>query len=195
MIQFYGAPMSSAGRAHLMLEEIGVPYEYHRINLRDDAAKAAYRKLNPIGRVPFLVDGDVQLSESCAINFYLAEKYKPEWMPGRLEDRARVYMWSFWAMTNLQPEALAVMFAAMTPNDPHPELPKKTAAVQKLVDELEAGIDGYLVGKQFSVADVIAGSVVNLVSRVNAATLGPRTTSWLDGLRARDAWKRVAAQS
>jgi hypothetical protein len=43
-------------------------------------------------------------------------------------------------------------------------------------------------------SDIIVGSVVNLVDWVKAAPLGPKTTAWLEGLRARDAWKRVAAQ-
>lgn len=193
MIHFYGAPMSSAGRTHLMLEEVGVPYEYHRIPLRDEAAKAEYKKINPTGRVPFIVDGDFKLSESAAINFYLAEKYKPEMMPKGVEDRSRVTMWSFWAMTNLQREALMVMFAAMKPSEPHPTLAENKATCQKLCDELEANLGQYVVGNTFTVADVIVGSVVNLVQRVNAATLGPKTSAWLEALRGRDAWKRVMA--
>lgn len=194
MIQFYGAPMSSAGRTHIMLEEVGVPFEYHRVNLRDPAALAEYRKINPDGRVPYIIDGDFRLSESCAINFYLAEKYKPELLPAAGEDRARAMMWSFWAMTNLQPEALAVMFSMMKP-DPAVDVSAKKAMIARLVDQLERELDTYLVGKKLSIADIIAGSVVNLVDRVKAAPLGPKSSAWLDGLRSRDAWKRVAAQN
>ena len=194
MIQFYGAPMSSAGRTHLMLEEVGVPYEFHRVNLRDEAARAEFLKLNPAGKIPYLVDGDFKLIESCAINFYLAEKYKPELMPTDLHERTRVYQWSFWALTNVQPDAIVVMFSMMRPNEAHGDIAAKKAHCQRLLDYLESSLDGYLVGKRFTVADINAGSVVNLAQRVNAATLGPKTTAWIDGLRAREGWKKVAAQ-
>ena len=195
MIQFYGAPMSSAGRTHLMLEEVGVPYEYHRINIRDAAGLAEIRKVNPGGKVPFIVDGDFRLAESCAINFYLAEKYKPELLPRTLEGRTRSLMWSFWAMTNLQPEALLVMHQMMAPAEKRrPEAEAEARQrVQSLLDYLETELDTYLVDKTFSVADVNAGSVVNLALRVNAGTAGPRTAAWMEGLRARPAWKKVAA--
>lgn len=196
MIQFYGAPMSSAARTHLMLEEVGVPYQFHKITLRDAAAKTEFQKINPSGRVPFIVDGDTRLQESCAINFYLAEKYKPEMMPANLVDRARVYEWSFWAMTNLQKEALAVMFSMMRPAEAPPNIEQSKATAKSLCDEIEAAFTGdYLVGNTYTVADVIVGSVVNLVQRVNAATLGPKTAAWVERLRGRDAWKKVAAQN
>jgi glutathione S-transferase len=177
-----------------MLEEVGVPYEYHKVDLRSEEARIELRKLNPLGKIPYLVDGDVKLCESAAINFYLAEKYKPEMMPADLADRARVYMWSFWAMTNLQPDALAVMHAKMRPDEEHPGLPAKQQHVQRLLDHLERELGDYLVANTFSVADVIAGSVVNFVDRAGAGTLGPRTTAWLEGLRSRASWNKVAAQ-
>ena len=151
MIQFYGAPMSSAGRTHLMLEEIGVPYEYHRVNLRDEAAVAEYRKINPTGRVPFIVDGDFRLSESCAINFYLAEKYAPHLWSTSIEDRARIYAWSLWGITNLQPEVIRVMrHVAMLPPEQRlaSEVETGKTNTQRYVDDFEQMLpaSGFLVG-------------------------------------------------
>jgi len=64
MIIFYGAPNSSAGRTHWALEEIGVPYEYRRIDTRKGETKTeAFRAVSPGGKIPALVDGDVRLVE------------------------------------------------------------------------------------------------------------------------------------
>jgi glutathione S-transferase len=201
MIQFYGAPMSSAGRTHWMLEEVGVPYEYHRVKLRDEAASAELRKINPAGTVPFLVDGDLRLGESCAINFYLAETYKQDLIPPGVIGRSRALYWSFWAMTNLQPVALDAMFAMIPATDRPPgrgspeALPHTKATAARLLDYLESQLDGYLVGSTFSVADVIAGSVVNVAIRGNAATPGPKTLAWMEGLRARPPYQAAIAKS
>ena len=56
MIQFYGAPAASSGRTHLMLEECGVAYDDHRVNLRDPGEKAKLREIHPGGKVPFPAD-------------------------------------------------------------------------------------------------------------------------------------------
>src|SRR5262245_26582684 len=117
--------MSSAGRSLWMLEEVGVPYEYKKVNLREEAARSEYKKVNPGGKVPFLIDGDVRLAESIAINFYLAEKYKPELWPGDLAERALVYQWSLWSITNLQPETMR--FLAHTSFLPEAERSAKVA--------------------------------------------------------------------
>ena len=193
MIHFYGAPMSSAGRTHLMLEELGVPYEYHRVNLRDEAAKAEYLKINPGGRIPYIVDGDFAMCESAAINFYLAEKYKPEWLPSDFLVLTRVLEWSFWALTNLQPESVIVMFAAMGRIGDPDRIALAKARCVSLMEDLERHIGEFVVGSSFTVADVNVGSVANLVTRVNAAPAGPKTAAWLEMLRARPAWVRVAA--
>jgi glutathione S-transferase len=195
MIHFYGAPMSSAGRTHWMLEEVGVPYEYHRVNLRDEASRNELRAINPGGKIPFIVDGDVALAESAAINFYLADRYKPALMPADVGGRARVLQWSFWAMTNLQPRALDVMFhAMMLPAEKRnaETLASAKQTSQALLDHFETEVGTYLVGDRLSVADVIAGSVVNLALRAGAATGGPKTTAWIEALRARPGYQKAA---
>ena len=197
MIQFYGAPMSSAGRTHLMLEESGVPYDYHKVDLRDDSTRAEYLKVNPLGKVPFIIDGELRLHESIAINFYIAERYAPQLWSSDIADRARIYAWSLWAISTLQSEVARTMrHAFMVPEEHRStyEAENGRKAVQRYLDELEEALptSGFLVGGKLSVADLNAGSVVNLAAAFKAGTLGPRVQAWLDALKARPAWKKVA---
>lgn len=198
MMHFYGSPMSSAGRTHVMLEETGAPYEYHRVNLRDPAQKAAYKDVNPSGKVPFLIDGDLRIPESVAINFYLAEKYAPQLWATTPEDRARIYAWSLWAITNLQAESLRVlhhtMFVPVEKRSAY-EVDEGKKNVQRYLDELEAHLpaSGFLVDNRYTVADLNVASVINLAGALGAGTLGARVKVWLDSVKARPAWSKAAA--
>jgi len=190
--------MSSAGRTHWMLEETGVAYEYHRVNPRDSGAdRAAFLQINPGGRIPFIIDGDFRLQESIAINLYLAEKYAPQMWATTVEDRARIYSWTSWAMTNLQSPALEVMRHTMLlPADQRrPQAiddGKKLA--QRLADEFETALHGpFIVGDKLTVADINVGSVMNLADRVRACTLGPKSATWLSALRDRPAYKKATS--
>jgi glutathione S-transferase len=200
MIQFYGAPMSSSGRTHWMLEEVGVPYEYNRVNTRDRASySAAFLAMSPGGKVPAIDDDGFRLFESIAINYYLAEKYKPELLGNDTRDRALVHQWSLWAMTNLQPELLAIMsHSALLPEserDPK-KLDSARAAAAPLIGLLDRalGKDEYLVGGRFSVADVNVGSVVNIAKFLGLLADAPAASAWLERLRARPAFQRAAGR-
>jgi len=198
MLHFYGSPMSSAGRTHLMLEECGVPYEYHRVNLRDAAQKAEYLKINPGGKIPFIVDGDVRMPESVAINFYLAEKYAPQLWAQSLEERAQLYAWSLWSISTLQHEVMRVMHHTLIIPAEHRssyEVETGKKNVQRYLDHLETELpaSGFLVGGRFTIADLHVASLTNLASAMGAGKLGPKVGPWLDGIKARPAWKKVAA--
>jgi len=93
MLQLFGYWRSSASfRVRLVLQLKGLGYEQHPVNLRQGEQKEkAYRRVNPQGLVPFLIDGDVQLGQSVAIMEYLDETY-PAYplMPSAPEERAKV---------------------------------------------------------------------------------------------------------
>lgn len=95
MYRLYFSPGSAAMAPQAVLEEIGAPYELLRV---DVAARehdgAAYRKLNPNGRIPVLIDGDFALFETAAICQYLAERH-PEagLMPASGQPRALFLQW------------------------------------------------------------------------------------------------------
>ncbi|MGY3856894.1 maleylacetoacetate isomerase [Aeromonas sp. NJAU223] len=93
MLQLFGYWRSSASfRVRLVLQLKGLSYEQHPVHLgKGEQKEKAYRRVNPQGLVPFLVDGEVQIGQSVAIMEYLDETY-PAYplMPSAAEDRARV---------------------------------------------------------------------------------------------------------
>ena len=76
MLKLYGGALSRASIVQWYLEELQVPYEYVQLDMHAEAHKQPeFLAINPMGRVPAIVDGDFQLWESGAILLYLAEKY------------------------------------------------------------------------------------------------------------------------
>jgi glutathione S-transferase len=196
MLKFYGSPASSAGRSHWMLEECGIPYEYNLIDLRDAKAVAAYReKVNPGGRIPYIIDGDLRLAESVAINFYLAEKYAPALWGQKVEERAHIFQWSLWAITNLQPlvyETMMHTFLLPEAQRNPTRAEEGRAGAHELIEQLESQlpVSGYAACDRFTVADVNLCSVVGWAASMGVA-IPPRVKAWLDVVRARPAYIRA----
>lgn len=198
MIKIYGSPMSSTGRCLWLLEEIGVTYERIEVNLRDPEARARYvAEVFSGGKIPYLVDGDVKLFESMAINGYLASKYKPALVPSDLVQRALLDQWSYWALANLQPDAYKVlMHGNYLPEDQRnpKELESGRAGCVRYLAQLEQALEhDYLLGDTFTLADINCGSVVHLAAR-SGATLGSRTSAWMQRLTTRPAFEKTYQQ-
>lgn len=197
MLRFYGSPMTSSGRTHWMLEECDIEYEYVVTNTRDGSMHGeAFRAVDPFGTVPYIVDGELRLAESIAINMYLAERYKPALLGADIFDRARIWQWSLWGITNLQPQTLQVMShrSFLPEQERDPEIAAAASArVEALLGILEQELVGeFLVGERFTAADVNCGSTVNLAVRVGLGADKPRIAAWLERLRERPAYQRAA---
>jgi len=196
MLKIYGTSMSRTGRCLWAAEETGVKYEHIPTQIADVKAPA-HLKLNPNGHIPVIDDDGFVLWESMAINFYLAAKYgkAPLW-PEAVQDRATANQWSYWAMTEVEPSLVTLLQNRMF----LPPEQRSEKAVAGAIETLKAplavieqhlGNREYLLGKDFTIADLNAGSVWNIGTMVGLDfSPAPKTTAWLTKCTSRPASER-----
>ncbi|MGE3681123.1 MAG: glutathione S-transferase family protein [Bdellovibrionales bacterium] len=197
MIQIYGSPRTSAGRCYLMLEELGLPYEAKPLDMAAKEHKSeAYRKLNPNGKVPALIDGDYVIWESLAINFYLAEKYRPSLLGNGAEEKGLVQQWSVWALAELQPPLVDMLIQLVFVPEPKQDMmvvEKARGRVPGMLEILDRHLSGrtYLVEEKLTLADFNVVSVVNLADglKVDLEPF-PHVRSWFTDLKSRPSFQR-----
>ena len=105
MIDLYTWTTPNGRKASIMLEEVGLPYKVHAVNIgQDEQFKPEFLKIGPNNRIPVIVDNDngLSLMESGAILIYLADK-TGKLMPKSGEGRYKVIEWLMWQMGGLGP--------------------------------------------------------------------------------------------
>ena len=102
-VTIYGSIGSRASRCLWTAEEIGLNYAWQPVNRRDGSSRtAAYLAISPTGMFPALTDGEVAITESFAINHYLASRYGcPGLFPADPAQQAKLLQWSFWSATEI----------------------------------------------------------------------------------------------
>lgn len=195
MITIYNFPRGGRGvRLFWQCEEMGLPYQTEVVTY---PPSAKYKALNPLGSVPFLVDGEVKINESVAIMLYLAERYGPTPLLPDKKDPAlgRVLQMcvfgeaSFGANMN---DLLAAHFGA-------PEADKKNWSVGVANMKAEAflsyiegvlGDQEYLSGK-FSLADICIATGLGVYRGALNRTLSPKLSAYHARLAERPQYQRA----
>jgi glutathione S-transferase len=201
MIRIYGVTQSRAFRPLWLLHELGLPFEHVKTDFHGDAVDdPAYRALNPNGRVPTLVDGDLVLWESMAINLYLARRYGADaglW-PATIADEGRALQWSFWVMTEVEHALLSVLMhgRVLPPDKRDPAKASRNLGLLRAPFRvLDRALDerDWLAGDRFTVADLNVAAVLSWCkpARVDLGDY-PQLASWLGRCLERPA--RRAAQ-
>ena len=202
MIHLYGSPHNRAFRTFWMLEELGLDYESTQLDTRGGETRTAeFLKKNPNGHVPTLVDGDDVVWESMAINLYLARRYGGELAPDSLAEEAASYQWSFWVMTEVEPNLLG--YGMNTQFLPEDERDPKAAAEAGLALEaamrvLDAELEGKacLSGDRFRVTDLNVAAVLSWTTIMGYdISSHPNVERWLGECLERPAAQRVQAMS
>lgn len=189
-MKIYGSPMSRASRLMWCAKEAGAPFEHVDVPW-EDIKKPEFLAINPNGKVPGFADGDLKLFESLAINLYIAKKYGTGTIyPNTIEDEARVFQWTLWAATEVEPNAMPSLLVALGYSQ---DVAGAAAAAEKLKPVL-AVLDNYLkdrdwlVGNKFSVADLNAATVIGMTGwgKIDIS-YAPNVVAWLAGCMARPA--------
>ncbi|MBN9243710.1 MAG: glutathione S-transferase N-terminal domain-containing protein [Mesorhizobium sp.] len=206
-LQLYSAPTPNGVKVSIMLEEIGLPYEAHYIDIgKDESWTPEYLALNPNGKIPAIIDPDgpdgkpLALFESGAILLYLAEK-TGKLLPADAAARYETIQWVFFQMAAIGPIFGQVgffhKFAGRAIEDKRP-LERYATESRRLIGVLETRLAGrsWIMGDAYTIADVATlGWVRNLVGFYGARDLVgfddfPTVAKWLERGLARPAVQR-----
>ncbi len=163
----YEFPPTRSIRARWTLQELGIPFEAVRVNLAaGEHRRPEFLRINPAGKVPVLVDGDLVLTESVAIAVYLAEKYpEKRLLPTDKRTRAEANQWLLFAATELeQPLWRITRNRSLYPE--HQRQPADILIAGREFKEMAAVLDRHLQGREF-----VVGEDATVVDFVTAYTL------------------------
>jgi|GEM_PF-21690 len=198
-LKIYGIGASRAARPIWTALELGVPFELIATPYAGGATRTSeFLAINPNGHIPALIDerpdGAVTVWESMACALYIARVHGhadgQSIAPATPREEAEALRWSFWAVTELESDALTVLMhrMAMPEDQRKPELADKAegrlkvplAVLEKHLQAQNTQGQAYLAANRFTVADVCVASVVSWV-RPAAALMAPypAISSWL----------------
>jgi GST-like protein len=208
-IQLYGLPTPNGVKVSIMLEETGLPYEPHLIDImQNESWTPEYLSLNPNGKIPAIIDPDgpdgepLGLFESGAILIYLAEK-SGKFLSADPATRYQTIQWLMWQMGGLGPIfgqlGFFHRFAGKDYEDKRPR-DRYVAESKRLLGVLETRLDGRdWIMDEYSIADIATlGWVRNLITFYEAREIVDydrlkRVPAWLERGLGRPAVQRGLA--
>ena len=190
-ITLYHHPFSRAAGVVWMLEEVGVDYELHFVDiLKGGQKEPSILALNPMGKLPIVTDGELVVTEAAAIGLYLADRYAPGRLAPKLDapERGTYLRWSFFAPSVVEPGSLA-----KTSGWSFKEGQAGWGNYEAMLKAMEHAISGreFILGDQFSMADVIFGGTLRFMLRFKMLEDRAAFTDYVDFLGQRPALKRA----
>jgi glutathione S-transferase len=199
MYELYGMPRSRSTRVSWTLEELGVEYRFHLINLmKGEGQSAEFLKLNPYGKLPVMVDGDLVLTESAAICTYLGDQHPEAELvprPGTAE-RGKYDQWCYFILSELE-QPLWSIHKHRFVFPPEKQVPQMLEVApwefQRALDVLIKGLgqQEYLVGNSFSLADILLTHTLTWAKALKMSIDNPELGNYIQRISSRTALERA----
>lgn len=191
-MKHYYNPMSRGVTTDWMLKELDVAHEQIIVDIAAGENNAAeYKNINPMAKVPTLVDGETVVTEVSAICAYLADKFPEKQLAPDVgsTDRAAYYRYLFIAGNTIEPA-----FALAAANIEHPEptsvgwgdIPRVLATIEAMTPDA-----GWALGEQFTTADVVFGGLLDFSMTFNWIEASPKVSDYVARIRARPAYQKA----
>ena len=196
MLKLHFAPNSRAGRIVWLLEELGLPYDINKMAFsQEDLKSDEHRARHPLGRVPVLDDGDVQIYESGAIVEYVLERHKngglkPAWI---LNSTLSTQWFHYCEGMVMPPVNTVVVQTVLLPPDRRDEtvLGQAKRLLSKALEPVNQALEGrdYLIG-DFSGADIMLGHACFMSNRIGCVSEDmEHLKAYVGRIEARDAFQ------
>jgi glutathione S-transferase len=194
-VMLFHSPNSRSAGALTLLEELGIPYKLHVLNMHvSEQRDPAYLAINPMGKVPAIKHGDVLVTEQVAIFIYLPDAFPQAGLAPPIGDplRGPYLRWLVYYGSCFEP---AVVDKAMKRE---PAMPRMNpygdfdTMLKTLLDQLRKG--PYILGDRFSAADVLWGTALTWTTSFNLVPSGPEIRDYLARWQARPSFARVKAK-
>ena len=194
-ITFHYAPQSRAFGTRVLLEELGVPYDLHVLDIRTgEQLKPDYLAVNPMGKVPAISHRGVVVTEQAAVALYLGDLFPGAGMAPAIDDprRGAYLRWMVFYGSSFEP---ALVDHALK----RPPLPRNNApyadyeTVVSIVNEQVRRAAPFWLGEQFSVADVLWGSALLWVTSFGIFEKTPEVAAYVERVTSRPAFRKAQA--
>jgi glutathione S-transferase len=198
-VKIYGVARTRAFRPLWMAMELGIDYEHFPIDIGDEGAKSPeFLAVNPNGRLPAINDNGFVMVESLAITLYLAKKHSlGRLYPSCIEDEARAWQWSMWALTEVDRGVNIWSLHAVRLPAAERDAAKRAEALAvikgpfKILDEAVSK-QPYLLGNEFTVADLNVAAVISRAVDMDLSAT-PHLAAWLTRCLERPAAREALA--
>jgi len=201
--QLYYYPSNASFAPHACLEEAGAPYELVLVDRATDSHKSAdYMRLNPSGRIPTLVDGDLVLFETAAICLHIADRHPDSGLAPAVAttERSVLHKWLFYLATTVQPELLLWFYPERYATDDAGKAAVKAGAQARLAGMLAilddaVGAGPYLMGDAFTLLDPYLAMLCRWAVKAGCAPRGyANLNPYLDHVVTRPSMARAIDQ-
>ena len=182
-------------RAQWALEELGLPYRVHALDLLGGELDGeAFSRISPFHQAPVIDDDGFVVAESAAVVLYLAEK-AGKLIPSDVQGRTRVAQWCFAAVSTVAPILGSIEMIEIFDADKSAQkiIPEVTKIANRFLGDVERRLDGrdWIACADFTVADIMMANVLRNIRKTDLMAPFPRIQAYYERCHARPAWQRT----